>query len=248
MNTPRENATLTVHDSIGKALARVRIRLDGGPPPYISGQYLRVGLPSSDGGLIVRPFSIASAPHEAEVELYIAFPDAERRARWPAVGGRVYLAEQGEGEMTLAAAAPGKHLLLIATGTGVAPFISMLRTLRDDSNQRARFASVTLFHGVREAEDLGYHTELQVAAATGTLRYLPLVSRDGVTNWGGLTGYAQHHLEEERYIALTQTPLSRATHEVYLCGNPAMIAAVAETLAPMGFRDERGGGIHRDRY
>ncbi len=129
-------------------LARFRLRPDGGMPAFVPGQYVSLGL-QTDAGHLLRPYSIASAPHEREVlESYI------RRMEAGAFTARLWALQPGErlwvgpprGLFTLRPRHEGPHLL-IATGTGLAPMMAMLA----DLGARPSRPRVILIHGVSQS-------------------------------------------------------------------------------------------------
>jgi ferredoxin--NADP+ reductase len=136
---------------------------------------------------------------------------------------------------------------MVATGTGLAPYLSMLRTHRAAPPWRR----CVLVHGVRHAADLAYDAELRARAVEDPrFRYAPVASRDP-GDWPGLRGHVQVALEPERFQSLAGFPLDPASCEVLLCGNPAMIGSVRELLAPRGFESGTAaapGNLHYEKY
>jgi ferredoxin--NADP+ reductase len=157
--------------------------------------------------------------------------------------------DEAKGEFRIDLAPPDKDLVMVSTGTGIAPFMSMLRTYRGQNRWR-RFV---LINGVRYAADFGYMAEMETLAREDpTVWYIPLVTRepeDGV--WTGLRGRVQTALEPATYERLVGAPLDPAECHVFLCGNPEMIDSVQQLLEARGFvTDNRGarGNIHFERY
>lgn len=164
---------------------------DGGRAPLVPGQYVTIGLPAGEHP-VERPYSVASSARrlDAGYELYVRLVPAG--ALTPALfaarpGERLSLRDP-KGRFTLA---PDDHRthLFVATGCGLAPFMSMLRTLEDDGAPRA----VVLLHGVSYVAELGYRAELARWAADprGSLTYLPTISRPREApnaGWSGRTG------------------------------------------------------------
>lgn len=138
---------------------------------------------------------------------------------------------------------------MVSTGTGIAPFISMLRTYRGQDRWR-RFV---LIHGARFAADLGYSDELnEVIHSDPSVTYVPLVTREPPESaWQGLRGRVQHALDPATYEAVVGAPLTPEECHVFLCGNPAMIDAVEALLVERGFATdthEQRGNLHFERY
>ncbi len=258
------NATLVRREDVTDTLSIVWVRPDSGRlPPFHPGQFIRLGVPKrTDPDRPTRPgrvrltrraYSIASAPHETEaLEFFVVRIDAgELTPRLWAIeaGGRLWMDGEAKGEFSLEAAPPEADVVMVATGTGVAPFISMLRTFRG----QGRWRRFVLIHGVRFAADLGYRAELEAACRTDpTVRYIPLVTREPEGSpWPGLRGRVQTALEPAVYERLVGAPLDPIRCHVFLCGNPDMIDTVEPLLAARGFvtdaRDRRGN-VHFERY
>ncbi len=267
MSAEATNATLIARHDLTDVLSIVRVRPDSGVvPPFIPGQFFRLGLPRTEPTPVSRAaskpgrvrytrraYSVASAATVTEyAEFFVV--RVEQGALTPRlwelqVGARLWMDNQAKGEFRLDLAPPGCDLVMVSTGTGIAPFVSMLRTYRREDRWR-RFV---LINGVRRPLDLGYRTELeQLAREDPSVTYIPLVSRaaegDG---WTGLRGRVQTVLDPARYERLVGAPLTPGRCHVFLCGNPAMIDDVVVGLQQLGFvSDDRGrrGNIHFERY
>ena len=140
--------------------------------------------------------------------------------------------------------------VLVATGTGLAPYMSMIRTELTTSCRR-RFA---IIHGARHSWDLGYQGELlSLAHVCPQLKYVPIISRPRAEPipWRGSTGYCQDAWKSRGGGDLWGfQPQPDSTH-VFLCGNPAMIVQMAEILAAEGFREhsrKTPGQVHMEKY
>jgi ferredoxin--NADP+ reductase len=260
------NASLIERVDLTDVLSVVKIRPDSGTiPPFVPGQFFRLGLPRVDemGGVAVRKsgrvrytkraYSIASSANITDhVEFFVV--RVEEGALTPRlwdldVGDRIWLDSAAKGEFTLDLAPAGKDLVMVSTGTGIAPFVSMLRTYRGQDRWR-RFV---LVNGSRFAADLAYRDEVHALVRTDpTVYYIPLVTREPAGGaWAGLRGRVQVALEPATYAKLVGAPLDPATCHVFLCGNPAMIDEVQAILEARGFQaDTRDapGNIHFERY
>jgi ferredoxin--NADP+ reductase len=137
---------------------------------------------------------------------------------------------------------------MVSTGTGIAPFMSMLRTYRGQDRWR-RFVVV---NGVRRASDLGYRDELEaICRADPTVCYVPVVSREPDATWSGLRGRVQIILDQEVFHPRVGAPLHPDDCHVFLCGNPAMLDELELLLQARGFRTHerhQPGNIHLERY
>jgi ferredoxin/flavodoxin---NADP+ reductase len=138
---------------------------------------------------------------------------------------------------------------LIATGTGLAPYISMLRTaLVKDAGRR-----FVVVHGARYSWDLGYRAELEsLARIRPNLTYLPCITRsDQDPHFRGLTGRVQTLLEQGIIEKESGVSLDPAQTHVFLCGNPDMIQSVKAILEAQGFTPDHAkepGSMHVEEY
>lgn len=273
MTRNEPNAILARRIEVAPGLCIFRIAPDGWTlPQFTPGQYAVIGLPASaprtplsdpeerkdgDGGpdrLIRRAYSIASSSLAREhVELYANLvPSGELTPRLFALepGGRLWLGKKFTGLFTLREAPAWAHVVMIATGTGLAPYMSMLRTELECGGRR-RFA---VLHGARHSWDLGYSSELgTMQRLCPSFTYVPSVSRPGeeLVPWSGARGRVQE-LWKSGVLARAWgfRPTPKDTH-VFLCGNPGMIDEMTRLLEGEGFRvHERlaPGQIHVERY
>ncbi len=264
------NAVLTQRIEVAPGLAMFRIAPDGWPlPPFAPGQFAVIGLPAgaprialSDpeepGGyperLIRRAYSIASSPLARDhVEIFanlVRSGEFTPRLFALAPGDRLWLGPRFTGMFTLREVPDARHIVLIATGTGLAPYMSMLRTELECGGGR-RFA---VLHGARHSWDLGYSAELHtMQRLCRNFTYVPAVSRpdEEPVPWGGATGHVQAVWTGgalERAWGFRPTP--EDTH-VFLCGNPQMIEDMIGLLGREGFRvheRQAPGQVHVERY
>lgn len=202
------------------------------------GQFMNLGL-QLPSGFVSRSYSLASAPG-APLEVLLA--RVGDGALTPglfelAVGSSITLDPKPQGFFTFDYVPPHRELWMLATGTGLGPFLSMLRSAQ--AFERAE--RVILVHGTRGPAELAHRAELEalVAARPGAFRYLPALSREpeaGHLN-GRLTQLlASGELEKRAEIAMVPE-----SGHVLLCGNPSMID---DTIAILG---ERGLKRHRQR-
>ena len=217
------------------------------PLPFQPGQFATLGLP--DGTNIVeRAYSIASSPAEPELEFFLErVPQGALSQRLHALvaGDRVFVRRVARGRFLLAEDdGPGTHLM-IATVTGVAPFVSMLRTLRrdEDSSHRSPGHRVFLAQGASHSREFGYDEEFaRFEKETGWFRYVPAVSRPwDDASWGGEKGRLPGLLPK----FLEQFGIDAARTTAYLCGNPDMISACKGVLEGAGFSKD---SLREERY
>ncbi len=263
------NATLEERRAVHDGYAILRVRPDALPiPSFLPGQFVQLGLlepapARTDAGgadgdvgpsrmrIAKRPYSIASSARETDhYELFVVLVSDGRLTPhlWTiAAGGRCWIGDRAHGRFTLEKLPADRDLVMVATGTGLSPYLSMLRTHRGDPPWR-RFV---LIHGVRHAADLAYEAELRARAREDErFLYVPVVSRDPET-WTGMRGHVQVALDAERFRAVAGFPLDPSTCDVFLCGNPGMIGSVRELLSPLGFSpgtDAVPGHLHFERY
>ena len=269
MESDLTNATLIRREDLTESLSIVRVRPDSGVVPrFTPGQFVRLGVPrgpapgqpAAGSGrragrvrLTRRAYSIASAPTVPDwLEFFVVRVEEGRLTPrlWEIdPGGTLWMDDTAKGEFTLDVAPPDKDLVMVSTGTGVAPFVSMLRTYRG----QGRWRRFVLVNGARRVADLGYRGELEaIASEDPTVTYIPLVTlEDEGSAWEGLRGRVQTALESGTYAELVGAPLTPACCHVFLCGNPAMITDVQRLLEARGFvtdsREQRGT-IHFERY
>jgi ferredoxin--NADP+ reductase len=202
--------------------------------------------------MIRRAYSIASESRADEyLEFYLTVVmsgELTPRLFNLAIKDRLYVGPKAVGVFTLDKA-PGKHILMIGTGTGLAPYMSMLRSELVCNGARI----FVVVHGARFSWDLGYRTELTgLARHCRNFCYVPVITRpqEDVT-WRGRSGYLQNliasgAIEEETGLALTPE-----NFDIFLCGNPGMIETVIAWAEARGFVRDRGhdiGTLHTEEY
>jgi ferredoxin--NADP+ reductase len=240
-----ENATLIERIELDPTLVIFRIRPDSvpadGEPWFRPGQYVTIGV-----GDVQRAYSIASEPGERRwLEFYIRFarePATESpltHLLWPLpVGARVHLGEKIVGRFTLertVAASDDRIRLLVAAGTGIAPFVSMVRHARR-AGGAAELGRIAVLHGVSHPHELAYRDELTEASSRFGLRYLPTVSRAAQhPDWSGLTGRVESLLDDGRLGALELKPDGAV---LYVCGFRDTIAGAVRRLLGRGYFPE----------
>ena len=212
----------------------------GGEFNFQPGQYATLGVQSPDKRS-ERAYSIASSPYEQEIEFFFEL----------VIGGeltpKLYQLKQGDqmlmrkvpkGRFTLDAKGPRTNHLLVSTVTGVAPFISYLRTLREDFKNKTfpNGHKLYLLNGASRSWEFGYHDEiLQIANISAWLTYVPTVSRPWEDQkWTGEVGRVDDLLR--KYVDLWG--LNGENSVAYLCGHPEMIDHGKGILQRRGFPKE----------
>lgn len=206
---------------------------------FENGQFVMVGLPVA-GRPLLRAYSIASANYEDHLDfLSIKVPDGPLTSKLQHVrpGDIVLVSRKPTGTLVLHDLKPGERLYLLSTGTGAAPFLSLI----SDPDLYERFKAVVLVHGVRWARDttvvrkrietLRNHELLGPLLRT-QLRYYPTVTREPHVHRGRLTAL----IESGRLTRdLDLPPLDPLTDRVMVCGSPAMLSDTAKLLDARGF-------------
>ena len=265
---PAYNARIVGREEINPQLLILLVQPDGALFDFKPGQFAVLGLvggaprvdeaapeetPPVADKLIRRAYSISSASVERRYAEFIItlVSSGELTPRLFVLreGDPLFLGPKASGVFTLDRVPPGKAVILVATGTGLAPYVSMLRTLALRDRER-RFV---VLHGARFGWDLGYRTELEsLARACPHFTYIPSITRaDQDPHFAGYTGRIQTLLAEgvvERESGLVLDPEQA---EVFLCGNPDMLAAVQGLLEVRGYEVGSGkepGTLHLEKY
>ena len=221
-----------------------RVRRD---PAYqfSPGQFARIGIRKEDGEVIWRAYSVVSAPHQPFLEFFLVIlPTGEFSSRVGRfnIGDSLLVEKMPQGFLTVDRfKQPGREqdLWLIGTGTGLAPYLSMLR---DESVWR-RFEHIVLVLSVRERHDLGYTDELEQLAAAharegmATFSFVKTLTRD--TLHGARHGRIPTLLESGELESAAGVPLDAGRSRFMLCGNPEMVESMRALLKARGFRMNR---------
>jgi ferredoxin/flavodoxin---NADP+ reductase len=206
---------------------------------FENGQFVMLGLPL-DGRALLRAYSIASANHEEHLGfLSIKVPDGPLTSHLQRVraGDEILVSRKPTGTLLLADLRAGTRLYLLCTGTGAAPFMSLIK----DPQVYERFTRVILVHGVRWSRETAVvrheigllrEHELLGDEVRVKLCYYPTVTREPYVNRGRLTAL----LDSGRLAAdLRLPPLDPAADRVMVCGSPAMLADTRARLDARGF-------------
>ncbi len=234
------NGRLSRWEEVAPGLAIVGVEALQEPFAFEPGQYATLGLMGPEK-LIQRPMSISSSADDlSEYEFFVRL--VERGALTPLMWQR------SVGDPINIKGAKGKFLLqdddrtclFIASGTGLAPFMSMIDTLRGRGLSR----DIVLLHGVSYDYDLAWRAELtELATDAGfPLRYVGTISRPQASpEWTGCTGRVEAIVPEQ----LDAHGLSAENTTIYLCGNPDMVSAVEEIAIARAFAPEQ---IRKELY
>ncbi|RTZ48191.1 ferredoxin--NADP reductase [Candidimonas sp. SYP-B2681] len=213
---------------------------------FHNGHFVMLGL-EVNGKPLMRAYSIASANYEENLEfLSIKVQDGPLTSRLQHLkeGDTILVSKKPVGTLVVDDLKPGKNLYLFATGTGLAPFLSIIK----DPDVYDRFEKVVLLHGVRFKSELAYSEYIQNELPNneyfgGIVRekliYYPCVTRESFSNQGRIT----HMVESGKLSADTGLPtLNPETDRAMLCGSPHMLADIGAMLDSRGFVVSSGVG------
>ena len=208
---------------------------------FSNGHFTMIGLRVNEKPLL-RAYSIVSPNYEEHLEfLSIKVPDGPLTSRLQhiKVGDSIVVGKKPTGTLLVDYLLPGKRLYLLSTGTGLAPFMSIIR----DPETYERFEQVVLIHGVRQVDELAYHDlvidhlpkhEFLGELISKQLLYYPTVTRESYRNMGRVTEL----LDSGKIAAdLGLPPLNRETDRAMICGSPAMLRDLKHLLETRGFAE-----------
>ncbi|MDP3450859.1 MAG: ferredoxin--NADP reductase [Anaerolineaceae bacterium] len=264
------NAIVTSKVELSPRVMTLRVAANGWDmPDFTPGQFGVLGLPGSaprapwseaeltpsdPDQLIRRPYSITSSSKTREyMEFYISMLSTGAltpRLFALKVGDPIWLGPKTSGIFTLNQVPKEKHIVMVATGTGLAPYISMLTTELQCGSDR-RFA---VLHGAYHSWDLGYRSELQTMQyLCQNFNYISTIDKpnEEPVPWGGKTGWVQEVWKSGAVAdAWGLKPTPENTH-VFLCGVSGMVNAMLEALNAEGFVEhtkQQEGQIHIERF
>lgn len=227
----------------------ISLRIEADLAPFEAGQFVRVGL-DIDGQRVGRPYSLVNAPHEPLAEIYFNIvpegPLSPRLAHLRA-GERLWLYRQAYGFLVLSEVPPAQHLWLLATGTAIGPYLSILKT----DTPWQRFERIVLVHGVRTHEELAYGHLIDqlVEQHRSTLRYVPVLSREALPDM--LHGRIPAQIVSGALESFCNVSLDHHSSHVMLCGNSNMIEDASQILYARGLKKHRRrepGHISTEKY
>jgi ferredoxin--NADP+ reductase len=222
--------------------------------PFLPGQFLQLGIfPDGHDGdeakLINRPYSVAS-PHGEELEFFIVLvEEGELTPRlWQLeAGSSLQVSQRAAGSFTLKKTPDAETLWLVATGTGLAPYIAMLRT----DEPWESYQNIVVVHGVRHFADLAYTNELRALEEThaGRFKLVQALTREEAD--GTLNGRIPTLFDNGEIETATGFECRPDNSSVLLCGNPAMLDTMEEVLGKREMKRHRSkspGQIVLERY
>jgi ferredoxin--NADP+ reductase len=244
-DAPVYNARLVHRVDETESLGYFWVRFESDPTPFEPGQYMTIGV-MVDGKLVQRPYSVASPPAVAGsdgYEFYVRLVQGGTFTPllWQLPIGQGMRMIGPKGKFTLLPEDERTHIF-ISSGTGNAPFVSMIRQLMIDGQSRR----VVFLNGVSYAHELGYRGVVEGWQSSGEfpVTFIPTVSRPvdpRNAEWAGRTGRVESILGP----VLDELALTPADSIAYICGNPDMILSAEETLLSRGYPEEQ---IHKELY
>lgn len=216
------------------------LRLETEFPAFKAGQFTRLAL-EIEGELVSRPFSLVNAPDERPLDFYfIEVPGGQLSTKLAHLnaGDTVMVAPRASGLLTLDQLPKAKHLYLLSTGTGIGPFMSIIKT----ELAWELFEKVVLVHAVRYQSELTYQATIAEVQARqpDNFIYVPMVSREQCDF--ALSGRIPQAIEDGRLEHWSGTEIGPEQSQIMLCGNPAMIQDTMELLI-----EQRGMKKHSRR-
>ena len=237
-------------------------------PEYKSGQFVIIGLPpkveryalSTDeykkdksGQMIKRAYSIASSSTQDYVEFYVTVVHSGSltpRIFSLDIGDKIWMDKKATGMFTLDQVDNDMNIILIATGTGIAPYMSMLR-----ANALHRKGKIMIIHGAANSWDLGYQSELELLdVMMPNFTYYPTITNPDLeaAEWSGDTRYIEEIWKSDTVsdkIGIKPTP---EDSHIFLCGNPFMVDSMIEETGKSGFSEYNKhnpkGKLHFEKF
>ena len=266
------NATLIERVTITPQLVIFRIRPDREAFTFTAGQFTVLGLKkraprieeadpeeydeAKADKMIRRAYSISSGSQEkGYVEFYISMVTSGEltpRLLHLQVGDRLFMGESAKGVFTLEHIPAENHVLLVGTGTGLAPYMSMIRTAAlalTDMESRC----ISVVHGASYSWDLGYRGELQALAQRCIrFRYIPIITKPEIDkDWQGLVGRLNLWLANPQLEELCGFALNPDKTHLFLCGHPGMVKEGVQVLKEKGYQEgsrKQPGNLHAEKY
>jgi ferredoxin/flavodoxin---NADP+ reductase len=239
MSAFNEERVLSVHHWTDKLFTFTTTRDPG--LRFSNGHFTMIGL-RINGKPLLRAYSIVSANYEEHLEfLSIKVPDGPLTSQLQhmKVGDTIIVGRKPTGTLLIDYLNPGKRLYMLSTGTGMAPFMSIIR----DPDTYERFEQVILVHGVRNKDELAYHDlvtehlpahEFLGEMVSSKLRYYPTVTREAYKNMGRVTTLME---SGKLFTDLGLPPIDPAVDRVMICGSPGMLRDIKHMLEGKGFKE-----------
>lgn len=225
------------------------ILIESAIEPYQAGQFVKIGL-EIEGEIVGRPYSLVNAPQSPALEIYyIHVPNGQLTSRLNRLeaGDPILVAPRANGFMVLDEIPQGRHLWLMATGTGVGPFLALLST----DKVWQRFEKVVLVYAVRTLSELSYQERISgvTAAHPDQFVFIPFISRETLPF--AMPGRIPQAIEDGTLEKRAGIRINAEDSQFALCGNPAMVEDVTKCLIARGLKKHRRkdpGNITTESY
>ncbi|HUP06868.1 MAG TPA: ferredoxin--NADP reductase [Caldimonas sp.] len=239
MSAFHEERVLSVHHWTDRLFTFTTTRDPG--LRFSNGHFTMIGL-RVDGKPLLRAYSIASANYEDHLEflsIKVEHGPLTSRLQHIQPGDTIIVGKKPTGTLVLDYLLPGKRLFMFATGTGLAPFMSIVR----DPEAYERFETIVLVHGVRQVDELAYHDflikhlpahEFLGEMVSSQLRYYPTVTRETYRHMGRIPDLIE---SGTLFADLGLPPLDPAHDRAMICGSPAMLRSLKTLLEGRGFHE-----------
>jgi ferredoxin--NADP+ reductase len=239
MSAFHEETVLSVHHWTDRLFSFTTTR-DAGLR-FSNGHFTMIGL-RVNGKPLLRAYSIVSANYEEHLEfLSIKVQDGPLTSKLQhiQVGDTIIVGKKPTGTLLIDYLVPGKRLYMFSTGTGLAPFMSVVR----DPETYEKFDEVILVHGVRQVDELAYHDlltkhlpehEFLGELVAEKLRYYPTVTREPFENMGRITDLIE---SGKLFTDLGVPALNPADDRIMICGSPGMLRDLKHMLEERGFKE-----------
>jgi len=262
------NCVITQSVQVSPIMKIIKVKpIDWKLPDFQAGQFVALGLtpdaprcaaatdefePPKPDKLLRRAYSIASSSTEDTIEFYITLVHSGQltpRIFELKIGDKIWMGKKAVGMFTLDQIEDERNVILIATGTGVAPYMSMLR-----SNALKRKGKIIVLHGAANSWDLGYSSELKLLASMfGNFYYHPTITEPNKepSGWDGDTRFIGDIWESGLIDEIAGSKPMPENTDVFLCGNPKMVDGMKELLYADGFKDHKKrepGQIHAEEF
>ncbi|KAB0519145.1 ferredoxin--NADP reductase [Pseudomonas extremorientalis] len=201
---------------------------------FTAGQFVRLGVTKADGSTVWRAYSLVSSPFDEHLDFFsIVVPDGEFTSELSRlrVGDTLMVERQATGFLTLNRFVDGRDLWMLGTGTGVAPFLSILQ----DFEVWEKFERIILVYSAREAKELAYQALINtlgerehLAEYAHKLTYIPIVTRE--QHPGALNGRITTLIENGELERAAGVELTPEHSRVLICGNPQMVDDTRQLL------------------
>ncbi len=213
---------------------------------FIPGQFARLGITNEEGKIVWRPYSIVSADYDEELEFYsIIVPDGEftQKLKKLKINSNLFIDKTNYGLLTTDRFENGKHLWFLATGTGLAPFISIMY----DFHIWEQYEKVILVHCARQSEELVYqelinsfyNNELYADIVKNKLIYVKTLTRENKN--ANLYGRITQLIKNGKLEEYVNTQINVLDSRIMICGNPEMVDDTRKLLSERGLVISRRG-------